>query len=228
MNKFIPVASKLIIQQIRTQNPKVEIVAASKTQSEAKILELHNLGINHFGENYFSESKAKICSLRKTHPQLVWHYIGRIQNKFATKLFDNFDIIQTVCEMKTLLKWEQYQKDFPEVVCPNWYIQVSWDANENRGGVHHSKLKDLLYEASKLEIFSFFKGIMVLPPASSSVDELKRIYSEARSIKDNLEIKLSLPSLVLSAGMSQDYEIAINHGSTMVRLGEVLFGQRTK
>jgi PLP dependent protein len=194
-----------------------QVIAVSKLQPVEKIIELYNKGYRHFAENYIQEAMDKIEILK--HLDITWHFIGTLQKnkiKYLKNYFAYIHSIESIEQIKVLnQKCEQLglvQKIFLQVNLSNEDSKSGWSP------------KDLISEWPKLKDFQFIKivGLMTMPPLEND-PEKNRIYFRNLA---QIAKKLNLPEL--SMGTSGDYKIALEEGSTWVRLGTALFGERTK
>lgn len=201
------------------------LLAVSKGQPAQAIADLAHYGQRHFGENYLQEGLLKIEAMRQASPitpGLVWHFIGQLQSNKTREVAEHFDWVHTVDRLK-LVERLSSQRPYhapPLEVC----VQVKLGDEPTKGGVLPAELPALLdavVAAPRLRL----RGLMALPPAETEESRQRRWFAELRYLYDRA--RLRHPSLdTLSMGMSADLESAILEGSTLVRLGTALFGER--
>lgn len=201
---------------------EVKVLGASKGQSVEKIQIVHKLGIKLFGENYVQEAERKIALLKEL--PIEWHFIGRLQTnkvKKAIKLFhviESVDRIELIDELeKRLLRQGTGQKVL---------IEVNVGKELSKGGVREEELEKLverLSRSSSLEVC----GLMCLPPWSEDPQKSRPYFQKMRKLFEDLKPIFGQSFTELSMGTSHDFEIAIEEGATIVRIGTLLFGSRT-
>jgi pyridoxal phosphate enzyme (YggS family) len=202
----------------------VTLLAASKAQPPAAVAAAATAGLRHFGENYAQEGAAKAAALRTTHPGLTWHFIGRLQSNKTALVADAFDWVQTVTDARlaTRLSARRRFHGPPLHVC----IQVApaGAAPGARAGCPADEVADLAAHIAGLPRLRL-RGLMLLPVAGLDEAGLR---AEFRRVGGLLAALRTAGHDVdtLSCGMSDDFELAIAEGSTLVRIGTALFGPR--
>jgi len=203
-----------VIQRIQKvdHSQKVKLIAVSKKKSIALIKEAINSGQKDFGENYLQEAVEKIKAIDE--PSLTWHFIGPIQSNKTASIAKYFQWVHSVNRRKVLTRLNEQSKENQKIL--NVLIQVNIDHEDTKSGVMPEEIDDLVNYANKLSNISL-KGFMCIPKPENSKESFKK-----------MKILLnSYPYLeTLSMGMSNDLEIAIRNGSTMVRIGTDIFGAR--
>lgn len=198
----------------------VELLPVSKTKPASDIEALSALGLTAFGENYVQEAINKIQALN--HLDLTWHYIGNIQSNKTQPIAQYFDWVHTVDREKIATRLNDAREGAPL----NVLIQVNVDHAPTKSGVHPDALDalvDHVLACPKLRL----RGLMSIPDPSDALElaqshaHLKRLFDEIQSSG-----RASQQFDTLSMGMTTDLELAIAHGSTMVRIGTALFGAR--
>ena len=208
------------IEKLTANNKKqsVKLIAVSKKKSTSEILEALSLGINNFGENYLQESLPKITELKNKN--ITWHFIGKIQSNKCKDIAENFEWVHTLDRLKIAKKLNEYTPSGKKLKV---LIQVNLDNDENKGGIKKENLEELMKNITKFKNLEF-RGLMIMPSANAKKEELRLIYEEAYSITNSMEIKEH--NLELSMGMTNDFKIAIEEGSSMIRIGTGIFGER--
>ncbi|MDC0447036.1 YggS family pyridoxal phosphate-dependent enzyme [Gammaproteobacteria bacterium] len=203
-----------VIQRIQKvdHSQKVKLIAVSKKKSIALIKEAINSGQKDFGENYLQEAVEKIKAIDE--PSLTWHFIGPIQSNKTASIAKYFQWVHSVDRKKVLTRLNEQSKENQKVL--NVLIQVNIDDEDTKFGVIPNEIDDLVNYANELSNISL-KGFMCIPKPGNSNESFKK-----------MKILLnSYPCLEsLSMGMSNDLEVAIRNGSTMVRIGTDIFGAR--
>lgn len=208
------------IEKLTKNNKKqsLELIAVSKKKSTSEILEALSLGINNFGENYLQESLPKITELKNKN--ITWHFIGKIQSNKCKDIAENFEWVHTLDRLKIAKKLNEYT---PLTKKLKVLIQVNLDHDENKGGIKKENLDEMIKNITKLKNLDF-RGLMIMPSAKAKEEELRLLYKEAYSLADSIKNKEH--NLELSMGMTNDFKIAIEEGSSMIRIGTGIFGER--
>ena len=199
-------------------NGEPRIIAVSKKQPLEKIRALHLLGVRDFAENFAQEAVEKINQLDLN---AVWHFIGNIQSNKTKLIANHFDWAHSITRYKIAERLNnQRKREGAMNVC----IQVKLDENDPRESVKPIEVRKLMDEMQNLEKIKL-RGLMGISSPESSLEEknddfrrLNQLYKEL--IIEGHEID------TLSMGMSDDYKIAIQNGSNMIRIGTSLFGKR--
>ena len=194
---------------------KPTLIAVSKTFNSYDIKPLVDFGHIHFGENRVQEALDKWVNIKENNDAVKLHLIGKLQTnkvKFAVKIFD---YIHTVDSIKLARKISTEENKLKKKI--KLFIQVNIGSEEQKSGVAENNLKELIEECSKLNLRVI--GLMCIPPN----DNNSKIHFKKMK---QLNLKYSLSEL--SMGMSSDYIEAIEEGSTFVRIGSKIFGERTK
>ena len=194
----------------------VNILAVSKGFKSQEIKTIHDIGQNDFGESKFQEAFEKKLLL-KDFKQIKWHFIGRIQSNKIRKIVQNFKYIHSVDSFEKLQKISNISCE--EKKNPSIMLQVKFSDDPNKGGFSPDLLTSKWREIQQLKNITL-KGLMSINPRGLSSKENSKLFRECRSLADTLQ----LPDC--SMGMSGDWEEAIEAGSTWIRLGSLIFGER--
>jgi len=200
----------------------VTLLAVTKSQPPEAVQEAARLGLALFGENKIQEAKAKIplCPGR-----LRWHMIGHLQSNKCRDAVELFEMIQSVDSLHLAeeinKRAEQAAKTLPILL----EVNIVGEASKFGYQPEHL-LADLerLNALGRLEIH----GLMTIPPWSPLPETVRPVFRKLRELKGQCERKLGAPLPHLSMGMSGDFEVAIEEGATLVRIGTALFGERPK
>ena len=202
--------------------PGVTVLAATKGRSPEEIRAAIRAGIRHVGENYVQEAERK----RSQVPEPAsWHMIGRLQRNKARRALGTFDWLQTLDSLPLAERLErllaEQNRNLPVLV------QVNIGREPQKAGVLPEELPGFL---SQLAAFPHLKvrGLMAIPPAPTRPEDSRPYFREMKRLFDGLAAE-KIPGValeVLSMGMSADWEVAVEEGATMIRLGTVLFGPR--
>ncbi|MBJ2127790.1 YggS family pyridoxal phosphate-dependent enzyme [Alteromonas sp. IB21] len=199
----------------------VKLLAVSKTKPVSDIMEAYEAGQRMFGENYVQEGVEKVQELSHLS-DLEWHMIGPIQSNKTKIVAEHFDWVQSVDREKIARRLNDQRPDTmpPLNVC----IQVNIDDEDSKSGVALSEL-DALVTLIESQERLILRGLMAIPKANPSEEQQHKSLAKLKELFDHYHTSLSNFD-TLSVGMSSDMAEAIQHGSTMVRVGTAIFGKR--
>jgi len=205
-----------------SQNQEVTLVAATKTQPFHLIEEVYSLGVLHIGENRIQEAVTKFKSF-SSMPNITRRFIGHLQSNKINKFIDLFDTIDSIDSYKLANKINNKAELLNKPIVGLVEINTSGDKNKNG---FKPVLSDDLIKSINLDHITI-KGLMTLGPFSQNEQETRKAFVDLRKFLDLLNKECDSEKLTeLSMGMSGDFTIAIEEGSTMVRVGTSLFGSR--
>lgn len=199
---------------------RVTIVAVTKTHGPDAVTAAWNAGLRDIGENKVQEAVAKMASVAVP---VAWHLIGHLQRN-KVKSLERFAVLHSLDSMRLADAVCEYGMARGRAV--DALVQVNVAGEGTKGGYSP---KDLPAEAERLVRLSGVRvcGVMVMAPFDAEEPALRRVFAGARSARELL-VGAGHPAFELSMGMSSDYEIAVEEGATMIRLGTVLFGARPR
>ena len=195
----------------------VNILAVSKGFKSQEIKTIQNIGQNDFGESKFQEAFEKKLILKDLQ-QIKWHFIGRIQSNKIRKIVQNFQYIHSVDSFEKLQKISNIS--FEENKNPLIMLQVKLSNDPTKGGFIPELLMLKWREIQKMKNITL-SGLMTINPKGLSSKENSELFKNCRTLADSLNLK------DCSMGMSGDWEEAIDAGSTWLRLGSLIFGDRS-
>lgn len=197
---------------------EVRLVAVTKTVPLERILEAREAGLAVFGENYVQEAEPKVRAL----PDAEWHFIGSLQRNKAGRAVELFSWIQTVDSPRLLAEIARRAARAGKVVPV--LVEVNVGGETSKGGVDPAELPGILSAASGLPGVRV-RGLMAIPPFADDPEESRSHFARLRELLASLRGGAAEMS-ELSMGMSNDFEVAIEEGATMIRVGTALFGIR--
>ena len=203
----------------------VAVVAVSKTFPAEAVLALANCGQRHFAENYLQEALPKIDAVRAAAPglPLTWHFIGPIQSNKTRAIAEHFAWVHSVDRLKIA---ERLAAARPAGLPPlNVLLQVNADAEDTKSGVAPDELAALAQAVARLPRLAL-RGLMCIPRPAADFEAQRRPFARLRGLRDALAAG-GLALDTLSMGMSADLEAAVAEGSTLVRVGTAIFGERS-
>ena len=195
----------------------VNILAVSKGFKSQEIKTIQNIGQNHFGESKFQEAFEKQLNL-KDLKQIEWHFIGKLQSNKIRKIVQNFKYIHSVDSFEKLQKISNIA--FEEKKIPSIMLQVKLSDDPTKGGFNPELLMLKWREIQELKNIKL-TGLMTINPRGLNSKQNLELFKKCRSLADSFK----LPDC--SMGMSGDWEEAIDAGSTWLRLGSLIFGDRS-
>lgn len=213
------------LTQIKQQlPPHVRLIAVTKKVSPQKMREAYVAGIRDFGESRLSEAIPKQKQLQDL-PNICWHFIGHLQSNKAKKVLENFQWIHS-CDSLKLAK--RLNRLAGELGCkPKICLQVKILEDPNKYGWEKEVLLADLVELECCESLDI-QGLMTILPLGLSISESLQAFKATCELREKIGHKnhSNLSIRELSMGMSGDYQLAIQAGATMVRLGRIIFGER--
>ena len=194
----------------------VNILAVSKGFTIQEIKTIQNIGHNDFGESKFQEAFEKQLIL-KEFKEIKWHFIGRIQSNKIKKIVQNFQFIHSVDSYEKLRKISLVASQ--EMKNPKLMLQVKFLNDPNKGGFNPDSLRDKWIEIQRMKNLNIV-GLMTINPKGLSSKENLELFKKCRALADSFDLS------DCSMGMSGDWREAISAGSTWLRLGSIIFGDR--
>ncbi len=198
----------------------VTLVAVSKGGTVEQISNLAALGQKDFGENRVQDllKRMELCD-----DKIRWHCIGQLQSNKVKYIINRVQIIHSLDRLSLAGEMERQAQKLD--IIANALIQVRFDQDENRGGIQPSQIRKMLDNCAGFAHVRI-RGLMCMAPLNADEPAAGACFSSMRTMFESLS-KESWPNVVmdtLSMGMSRDYRLAVEHGSTMVRVGSALFG----
>lgn len=201
---------------------EVRLVAVSKTVPMERLREAVAAGQLIFGENYLQEARPKIAALGEG---VSWHFVGHLQSRKAKGVVELFDLIHSVDRLKLARALEEAAARLGKV--QDILIQVNLSGEETKSGTSPEEVAGLLAEAGKMPHLRVL-GLMTMPPWFADPEKVRPYFRALRELRDRLrELRVADTALPeLSMGMSGDFEVAVEEGATLVRVGTAIFGAR--
>jgi PLP dependent protein len=201
----------------------IHLVAVSKTVSANSVREAIEAGVTTLGESYVQEARNKFNVLG-TYPAVSWHFIGHLQSnkaKYAVRLFDLIHSVDTLKLAGELNKQAKKVNKIQDVL-----IQINISKEPSKSGSDIENTANLIKDIVLFENLSI-KGFMAMPPFFNNPEKARPYFIALRNLRD--QIQKAFPGVVLnelSMGMTGDFEVAIEEGATLVRIGTAIFGER--
>lgn len=193
---------------------EVTIIAVTKTVELSAIADASKMGIRHFGENRVQEAEEKIGQLSGSKPRPTWHMVGHLQSNKVKIAVEIFDIIHSVDSVRLAEAISRLaQKNLPVL------LQVNVSGETSKSGFSMAEVEPALEAISRLPQIEI-KGLMTMAPIVTNAEQVRPVFQKLRSLRDSLRLEH------LSMGMTDDFEVAIEEGATLVRIGRAIFGER--
>ncbi len=207
-------------KKIRASIPEsVELVAVSKTKSNEEIMQAYDVGQRVFGENKVQDMTAKNESLPK---DIRWHMIGHVQTNKVKYMAPYVDLIHGVDSFKLLKEINKQAAKNERIISCLLQIHIAEEAT--KFGLSPNQSKEVVIQAEALENITI-KGLMGMATFTNNVSQIEREFKSLKELFEDLKSD-NKDFDILSMGMSGDYELAIKEGSTMIRVGSKIFGER--
>ena len=206
------------------RDPKdIVLLGASKNQPIQKILQAYKAGLKYFGENRVQEGIKKIDQLKDKYPDIEWHFIGGVQTNKAKHVVRYFNLVHSLDRKSLADELDKRAKKIGKV--QGCLIEVNIGNEDNKYGVKPDKLEELYeycLDKSNIKIL----GLMCIPPYSENKENSRKYFVQLRDLKEKLESRFKTDLPHLSMGMSNDFDVAIQEGASIVRVGTAIFGER--
>ncbi len=198
----------------------VSLLAVSKTWPVEKITPVVEAGQTLLGESRFQEAEEKISRLGD---DLEWHFIGGLQRNKVRKVLPLFPVIHSISSLKLAKYMNRIAGELS--LRPSVYLEINVAGEDSKGGLSLAETRESFAEIMTLENLKI-EGLMCIPPAGDSAEDSRPWFRKLRELRDDLATAHDVPLPGLSMGMSGDFEIAIEEGATIVRVGSAIFGER--
>ena len=193
---------------------EVTLIAVTKSVNLSDLEAAFNLGIRHFGENRVQEAAPKIHASDSFKPRPIWHMIGHLQSNKVKSALHLFDVIQSIDSLHLA---ELIQKSpFPNKPV---LLEVNVAGEKTKSGFSLYDIEDTLRNTQILKELTV-KGLMTVAPLVENPEEARSVFRRLRELRERFSLEH------LSMGMTNDFEVAIEEGATMVRIGRAIFGER--
>jgi pyridoxal phosphate enzyme (YggS family) len=201
-------------ERSRRSPDEVTLVAVTKGVETSAIRAAFDSGIRDFGENRVQEAEGKIAQLSDLKPAVTWHMVGHLQSNKAKAAVELFDIIHSVDSVRLAeILSRRAQKTLPVL------LEVNVSGEATKGGFSVAETEAAVKEIGQLPNLKLM-GLMTVAPFVADPEEVRPVFRKLRELRDSLGLKH------LSMGMTDDFEVAIEEGATMLRIGRAIFGER--
>jgi PLP dependent protein len=199
------------------QPVSVRLVLASKTQPPEAIVAAFAAGARDFGENYVQEAIAKRSALGQ--PSIRWHLIGHLQTNKARAAIETFDLIQTMDNRRLAAFLFRFR---PSPLMPV-LIEINLAKEPSKSGIEPKDAEAFINSVrEQVDV----QGLMAIPPVAHAAEDARRFFQQLRELRGRLAAATGIALSELSMGMTEDFELAVLEGATIVRVGRAVFGER--
>jgi pyridoxal phosphate enzyme (YggS family) len=193
---------------------EITLVVVTKEVGVPAIRSAFDCGVRDFGENRVQEAEDKIAQLSDLRHDVTWHMIGHLQSNKAGTVLELFDIIHSVDSVRLAeILSRRAEKNFPVL------LQVNVVGEATKSGFALGEVVDAVNEIRKLPNLKVM-GLMTIAPLVADPEEVRPVFRKLRELRDSLGLEH------LSMGMTDDFEVAVEEGATMLRVGRAIFGER--
>ncbi len=211
--------------RVKRSAKEVKLIAITKTHPIQTIREALALGVRDIGENRVQEAEAKISKIGRE--MATWHLVGHLQANKARRAVKLFDVIHSVDSPELARRLDRLCVEEPREVL-RVLIQVDLGREPSKSGVYEEELHETVSAVRECSHLCL-TGLMTMPPFFEDAEDARPFFGKLRAIRDDLARQSAFENFngELSMGMTHDFEVAIEEGATMVRVGTALFGART-
>jgi PLP dependent protein len=209
----------------------IKLVAVSKAQPVEKIRAAIESGLTVFGENYPEESELKILTLQNEFSKIEWHMIGHLQSRKADLVCRYFAMLHSLDNLHLAEKLNRILATYKKRLSVLLEVNISGESSKSGWMAANIQQWEMLFpDFEKILTFDHLevRGLMIMPPLEEEGEKSRPYFTKLRQLQDFLRKNLAASKWdELSMGTSFDYEIAIEEGATLIRVGEAIFGKRT-
>jgi pyridoxal phosphate enzyme (YggS family) len=199
---------------------QVKLVAVTKTVPVEIIREMLTLGLDSLGENRAQELLSKYKELP---PGVEWHFIGRLQTNKVKKIIDKVSLIHSLDRWSLALEISRAACE--KGLTARVLVQVNASGEKTKSGLHLQEVEEFVTEASRLPGLEIC-GLMTIAPWTENPEDVRPVFRQVRNLSLRLQHNLKARMDCLSMGMSGDYEVALEEGANVLRIGTAIFGRR--
>lgn len=213
---------------------EITLIAVSKTHPPQAVQAAMTVGVQHFGENRVEEASTKIPNVNASVPTApIWHMIGHVQSRKAKLVVPLFDVVHSVDSIKLAEKFsalaQENDKKLPILLEINISGEAAKEGIPATDWSHDARVKATVWQIVR-EIVALpgleVRGLMTMAPFYDDAEQTRPVFADLAALRAALSNDLNIALPVLSMGMTNDYEVAIEEGATWVRIGRAIFGER--
>jgi pyridoxal phosphate enzyme (YggS family) len=192
----------------------ITMIGVTKTVDSQVIQQAFQAGMRHFGESRIQEAEEKISQLTGLQPRPAWHMVGHLQTNKVKTAVEMFDIIHSVDSIRLAEAISEHARRGTPIL-----IQVNMSGEAKKSGFSADEVGSAVAQVARLPHLEV-KGLMTIAPYTNDPEQVRPVFRRLRTLRDALGLEH------LSMGMTDDFEVAIEEGATMVRIGRAIFGER--
>jgi pyridoxal phosphate enzyme (YggS family) len=200
----------------RRSHEEITLVAVTKGFEASAIRTAFNLGIRNFGENRVQEAEGKITGLSDLRGAITWHMVGHLQSNKAKDALHLFDIIHSVDSVRLAAILNRLAKAPFRIL-----LEVNVAGETTKAGFKPDEVGAAVKEIKQFSNLKLL-GLMTVAPMTDEPEKVRPVFRRLRELRDSLGLEH------LSMGMTDDFEVAVEEGSTMLRIGRAIFGERSQ
>lgn len=214
-----------VCTKVKRKKEEIEIVAISKGVDVERIKEAIKCGLNKIGENRVQEALKKIPIIENEFKNIEWHFVGHLQTNKVKKAIKYFPVIQSVDRISLAEELQKEAQKADKIV--KIFIQVNTSFEETKFGISPDELDKLVEYVLNLTNLKLI-GLMTLGPVTAleNKENSRKSFRLLYELREKVKEKFKIPLPYLSMGMSSDFEVAIEEGANMIRIGTLIFGPR--
>ena len=201
-------------QRSNREPDKVTLVAVTKGFDTQVIRSAFDCGLRAFGENRVQEAKGKMEQLTDLNQSIIWHMVGHLQSNKAKIAVQNFDIVHSVDSVRLATILSQNTNNLLPIL-----LQVNISEEETKNGFAVRDVENAIGEIGNLPNLEI-RGLMTIAPFVNDPEEIRPVFRRLRELRDSMGL------VHLSMGMTDDFEVAVEEGATILRIGRAIFGHR--
>lgn len=214
---------------------EITLIAISKQKPVADIISAVKAGIQHIGENRVEEGEAKIPLVEETvQGALTWHMVGHVQSRKAKPVIQHFDVVQSVDSLRLARRLSRFSSEQNRQLEVMLEINVSGEASKYGFSGYNwygdAAVKDRLWsELGEILVLPYLsvRGLMTMAPFDADEATIRTVFADMFALREEIRVSLDVLLPDLSMGMTNDFELAIAEGATMIRVGRAIFGDRS-
>ncbi|MCL1972911.1 MAG: YggS family pyridoxal phosphate-dependent enzyme [Endomicrobia bacterium] len=211
------------IESVKRQD--VEIIAVTKTFPFENVLQALECGIKHIGESRIQEALPKFERLGNSLNGITKHFLGHLQSNKAKKAVENFDLIHSLDSLSLAKEISRHARNAGKM--QNCLIEVKVSKEETKTGIKPEDIRDFYSQCLEMPDICI-KGLMAITPLSGNPEDSRPYFKQVYNLFTDIQKSFGKSDfIILSMGMSDDYKIAVEEGSNIVRIGSAIFGNRS-
>lgn len=221
-------------RRAKRDESSITLVAVTKTHPAETVAAAIEAGLRHFGENRVEEATDKIPAVGMRYPEIVWHMIGHVQSRKAAKVAGLFDTVHSVESIKLVRRLSRFAGEQRRVLKVLLEFNLSGDENKDGFKINGDNIDHdvrLLRQINEIVALPSLQidGLMTMAPIVADPEQARPVFRALRELRNQLSRRYATNNWQhLSMGMTDDFEVAIEEGATLIRVGRAIFGARKR